>query len=212
MLKHHHFFILTAAQAPAARRLIDIGLQEGRSNHHPGQGTANRRFFVANSTLELLYIDDADEAMNGRAAKLGLLQRFQDENASPFGLIVQEEPDSDGEPFPGWRYCPEYFADDQCFQVGENYAELREPLCICMPTNLPRSATAAVIDNPDWRLTGLRIDVPLRRPSRVLRTVASCAPLSLRPDRPHHLELEFNSALQQQFRDLRPELPLTVRW
>ena len=210
MLQLHHFFILTSRQAPAAQRLIDIGLIEGSSNRHPGQGTANRRFFVANSTLELLYIDDADEAMNGRAAQLGLLQRVQTENASPFGLVMHTE--SDAEAFPGWRYCPEYFADDQCFQVGENFAELCEPLCICMPTNLPQSATASAIDNPDWRLTELRVDVPLRKPSPVLSSVSSCAPLSLRLNRPHHMELEFNSAQQQQFCDLRPDLALTVRW
>ena len=30
-------------------RLIRLGLREGSPNQHPGQGTANRRFFFANS-------------------------------------------------------------------------------------------------------------------------------------------------------------------
>ncbi len=40
-----HFFILTDPGAPQAELLTEIGLVEGTPNDHPGQGTANRRFF-----------------------------------------------------------------------------------------------------------------------------------------------------------------------
>jgi hypothetical protein len=49
-----HFFILTEKFAPEAKLLTDLGLVEGTSNSHPGQGAANRRFFFANTALELL--------------------------------------------------------------------------------------------------------------------------------------------------------------
>ena len=62
-LRLDHFFIL--AEAASADRLIDLGLREGTPNSHPGQGTANRRFFLANAMLEILYIRDAQEARNG---------------------------------------------------------------------------------------------------------------------------------------------------
>jgi hypothetical protein len=212
MLQHDHFFILTSPGTPAAQRLIDIGLIEGSSNRHPGQGTANRRFFLANSTLELLYVSDVHESDHGPAAKLGFNQRLRDNNASPFGLIVRSDPDSGLSPFPGWRYYPQYFTDDQCFHVGENASQLQEPLCICMPVNLPRSARPATAENADWHLTELRIDIPLPAASLALQTVAKCAPISLRLDRPHHLELVFNKAQQGQQCDLRPDLPMTVRW
>lgn len=51
-----HFFILTSPGAPEADALVQLGLIEGTSNAHPGQGTANRRFFFANTTIEFLYI------------------------------------------------------------------------------------------------------------------------------------------------------------
>jgi hypothetical protein len=212
MLQHDHFFILTSPGAPAAQRLIDIGLIEGSSNRHPGQGTANRRFFLANSTLELLYVSDAQEADHGPAAKLGFNQRLRDNDASPFGLISRPNLDSTRDPFPGWRYCPQYFADDQCFHVGENASELQEPLCICMPANLPRPASSAIAENADWHLTELRIDIPLSAASIALQSVVECAPISLRFDRPHHIQLVFNAARQGQHCDLRPDLPMTVRW
>jgi hypothetical protein len=40
--------------APEAERIAAFGLCEGPSNVHPGQGTANRRFFFRNAMLELL--------------------------------------------------------------------------------------------------------------------------------------------------------------
>jgi hypothetical protein len=39
-----HVFILVEPKAEVADRLLASGFQEGPSNTHPGQGTANRRF------------------------------------------------------------------------------------------------------------------------------------------------------------------------
>jgi len=44
-----------------------MGLTEGTRNDHPGQGTANRRFFFSNTALELLYVSDANEAEEGNS-------------------------------------------------------------------------------------------------------------------------------------------------
>jgi hypothetical protein len=48
-----HFFVCCAAGAPEAEALTQRGLREGSSNTHPGQGTANRRFFFENLYLEV---------------------------------------------------------------------------------------------------------------------------------------------------------------
>jgi len=41
-----HVFICTAPGAPCAEEIVQLGLHEGAPNQHPGQGTANRRFFL----------------------------------------------------------------------------------------------------------------------------------------------------------------------
>ena len=138
-----HFFILTAPGAPQADLLSGMGLVEGTRNVHPGQGTANRRFFFSNTALELLFVRDANEAANGRGSRLRILERTENTNASPFGLIVRAASESTGVPFPGWRYCPEYFRADQCFRVGDNSDVLEEPLCICIPNTPPAPAGKA---------------------------------------------------------------------
>lgn len=51
-----HVFVSASRGAPEARKLIELGLLEGSPNRHPGQGTANRRFFFANAMLELSWV------------------------------------------------------------------------------------------------------------------------------------------------------------
>ena len=61
------FFILVDPCASQADLLTELGLIKGTPNEHPGQGTANRRFILSNTALELLYVRDEDEALNGPA-------------------------------------------------------------------------------------------------------------------------------------------------
>ncbi len=208
----HHFFIITDPGAPQADLLSGIGLIEGTRNDHPGQGTANRRFFLSNATLELLYVRNANEAANGRGSRLRFAERAVDPKASPFGLIVRATAGTTDAPFPGWRYCPEYFQADQCFHVGENSDLLEEPLCIAMPLGLPLSKSQSQPRNPLKTLTEVRISIPVVRPSVTLEAIAECERISLRLNEPHRMELVFNEEKEGQSKDMTPELPLLVRW
>jgi hypothetical protein len=207
-----HFFILTEPGSPQAVLVSGIGLKEGTSNNHPGQGTANRRFFFSNSTLELLYVSDMEEAENGRARRLRFAERVTNTNASPFGLIVRTVEGSTDIPFPSWKYCPEYFKDDQCFLVGENSDLLEETLCIYMTGNLPDHKSQQHPENAGWTMTELRISVPVTKPSSTLEAVAKCKAVTLQLGEPHGMELIFNEEQDGQKKDMRPELPLIVRW
>ena len=77
-------------------------------------------------------------------------------------------------PFAGWKYCPDYFASDQCFHVGSNSDTLEEPLCIVMPENLPQRKEVPAPENPDWLLTELRISVPSAKLSNPLAEISKC--------------------------------------
>ena len=208
----HHFFILTEPGAPQADRIADLGLIEGSRNTHPGQGTANRRFFFLNTVLELLYVHDMEEAVSGPGRRLGIAERSTNPAASPFGLIVKASSGASGVPFNSWRYCPEYFASDQCFLVGENADRLEEPLCICMPLNLSIAGADPQRSNPEMNLTSLRISVPVANPSPTLQTFAECPGVSLGLSEPHRLELVFNDGRDGVYNDMAPSLPVILRW
>ena len=98
-----HAFICTRVGAPEARKLIEFGLREGTANRHPGQGTANRRFFFRNAMLELLWVEDAGEARSGQTHDTRLWERWSaaGQEASPFGIILRPKDRSQSQiPFP----------------------------------------------------------------------------------------------------------------
>ncbi len=207
-----HFLIFTDKEASLCELVSNIGLIEGTSSNHPGQGTANHRFFLPNSILELIYVRDVNEALNGRGSRLHFAERAADTNASPFGLIAKAVTDSKDALFPGWRYYPEYLRDDQYFYVGENSNLLEEPLCVCMPANLSRPEARPQLENPLWILTELRISVPVIQPSLTLQTFSKCKSVSLRLNEPHQMELVFNEKKEGRSKDMTPEYPVVFHW
>ena len=85
----HH--LLLRAGAPEADALIARGLHEGPGNSHPGQGTVNRRFFFRNLYLELLWVEDFDEAQAPEARRTGLWDRWinRHNGSCPLGLVFR---------------------------------------------------------------------------------------------------------------------------
>ena len=132
-----HVFILCAAGAPEARALTDLGLIEGSSNRHPGQGTACRRFFFDSWYLELLWVEDAQEAQREPARRVGLWERWtgRASGGCPFGVILRPgpgAPDSPPPPFPAWSYQPVYFPAGLSIDVSSD-ASPTEPLFFWLP-------------------------------------------------------------------------------
>src|SRR5438552_2189888 len=80
-----------APGAPAADRLVALGLSEGSGNVHQGQGTANRRFFFRNAMVELIWVSDEREAQSDLVAPLRLWERarYRQTGAAPFGLCLR---------------------------------------------------------------------------------------------------------------------------
>lgn len=199
--------------APGAGRLSEIGFVEGPGNVHPGQGTANRRFFTDGFTIELLYVSDVEEAATGAGRGLGILARSRDAAASPFGLVVRVAECAAVSDFPNWKYFPDYFSDDLCFHVGNNSSDLSEPLCICMPPRLPKASAAATEHaNPGWRLTQLEVRVPGNAPSEVLSRFTAMDGVRVVCGRPHRMTMQFNDAVAGKAEDLAPDLPLVLHW
>ena len=212
-LKLDHIFIITEPGAAVGNQLVQLGLIEGPANTHPGQGTANRRFYFNGFVLELLFVADATEARTGAGRELGIWQRSQAVTASPFGLVVRVEDPRREPTFDHWRYYPDYFNGAMCFFVGVNSSLSAEPLCICMPPALPEKPVANTAEyNNDWNLTGVELSSTAAALSPVLQHFGDIPDVSLQSGVHHHLELAFNHTASSQIADLRPDLPLTLRW
>jgi len=207
-----HIFILASTDAPEADALVELGLIEGTSNSHPGQGTANRRFFFANTTLEFLYINNIAEAMNGAGKGLRFAERAIDIDGSPFGLVTRVSAESSVPTFPAWQYFPDYFPKPMCFYVGENSDNFSEPLCICMPPALPKPKNAPAPNNSGWSLTELHLSIPGIGASAALSAFGECELVTLRFNEDHRLKLVFNNSQEDISENFMPDLPLVIEW
>ncbi|HJY40466.1 MAG TPA: VOC family protein [Steroidobacteraceae bacterium] len=217
-----HVFVSASVGAPEAQRLIDLGLVEGRSNRHPGQGTANRRFFFANSMLELIWVEDEREARSDLepARRLHLWERWsgRDGAACPFGVCLRPTAgQSDVAPFPAWDYRPTYWPTG--YPVANNSTVDTEPLVIYL--RMHRRIDTAPEDQrqpymhalPIRELTALRMFGPgAAAPSAAMLAVLGSGAFSFQPAPRPLLELGFDGERQGQRADLRPALPLVLLW
>ncbi|MBX2869773.1 MAG: hypothetical protein KTR18_13930 [Acidiferrobacterales bacterium] len=205
----HHFFILTEPGGTAGEVLINLGLKESFSRDHPGQGTSNRRFELANSMLELLWVRDEEEAIAGPGRDLKLTDRIGYTNASPFGIILGCGENSLSQPpFTGWSYQPEYFEPPMAFHVGENADNILEPLCIYAPFMQPIAVEESKCTLRS--LSHINITTTVDPLSNVLNAVSSAEKLSIESGDEHLLEVYLDTDKSCRTEDLRPDLPLII--
>lgn len=215
-LEIDHAFILVDAPDKVGELLVEFGLEESFSRDHPGQGTSNRRFTFANGMLELLWLRDKDEAINGPGKGLQFCSRCNEATASPFGLVVNRTQDVDSltsekeMPFEGWEYQPDYFKAPMAFYVGENAKDVSEPLCIYVPFMAPPQRP---VDEGMFR-TLSQITVHTAKPnlSRVLSKLNHADRLRILSSDQHLMELTLDKNRQCKSKDFRPDIPLVIHY
>lgn len=216
-----HLFIWTAPGAPAAQPLIDAGFAEGPSNIHPGQGTANRRFFFENTMLELLWVHDIAEALGEGTAPTTLGDRFLQQGvaASAFGLCLRPHGAVSGEPpFAGWRYQPSYLPAPLSVWVGGNAPRLAEPFLFYLsfgkrPDAVPvekRPPLVHPVGAREITTVRLRLPYPLATASPQLKLVADTPGIIIESGVSEQMELIFDRGQAGRSLNFWPHLPLIV--
>ena len=209
-----HIMIFCNVGAPEACALTDRGLHEGPGNTHPGQGSANRRFFFPNAYLELLWIENSVEAQSPEARDTRLFERWRGraKGACPFGLVFR--PGSRGPDVPpaSWTYAPRYFPPGFTIEVARDLPE-NEPLLFYLPF-----AKASLVENLGTDEGAVRIgsitDVTVHLPqtqmlSPALNSLVASGAVTAEPAREYLLDL-FHSGGTSQVIDLRPQLALRL--
>jgi Glyoxalase-like domain len=221
VLELDHLFVCVDVGAPEAERLVDFGLTEGTRNVHPGQGTANRRFFFRNAFLELLWVHDPVEAQSEPSRPTGLWSRWSQRNsaASPFAVCLRPaRPDSKEVPFPSWEYRPSYLPAPKSFYIARDtprsepmwcYLSFgRRPDAADFPAHQPLEHTVGFQE-----ITHVRITTPSADDaSQAARIVSGLGMVALANGSEHLLELTFDGGTQGRTKDFRPAPPLVFRW
>lgn len=219
-LELDHIFILASPGAPEAEQLRALGLSEGSRNVHPGQGTANRRFYFENVMLELIWVEDATEAQSDLAAPTGLWERmrWRESGASPFGVCLRDSEGGAPElPFATQEYRPPYVPPGSAIAIAAGVPP-EEPLLFATPFGRRPDDAVAGQREPLHHAAGMReltaIHLTLAASPTVSSALQGVAELGIvritHGDTPL-LELWFDDGRGQQA-DLRAALPLVVYW
>lgn len=216
-----HIFICTENKAPSGDLLVEFGLVEGSSNKHPGQGTANRRFYFRNFMLELLWIENLEEAQSERTKLMRLFERCESTSNkySPFGIGFRPTKEiGETPPFPSWDYHPVYLPESLKIQIADN-TPLSEPMYFYLSFAMRQDKVAADKREPMEHkvplneVTNVKIcvnqDIPLSTSAYILNQLHN---LSIENDKEHFVELEFDNGTLNQSKDFRPNLPLLIKW
>ncbi len=212
-----HVFICVPPGAPAAEALLQFGLVEGSGNTHPGQGTANRRFFFDNAFIELLWLADAAEARSATTRPTLLFERLTagaGAPVAPFGVCLRPcGPDGKAAPFPSWQYRPAYLPPGLAVEVAD--APPSEPMWFFLAFGARPDAAPPERRQPMQAPGGLRRITSLRitGPARGARSAAAAASgVELLDGDAHLLEIGFDGGGAGSSHDFRPGLPLLLRW
>jgi hypothetical protein len=212
-----HVFICVSVGGEEASALAAFGLTEGTPNAHPGQGTACRRFFFANSYLELLWVSNAVDAQSERVQPTHLFERWtrRASGACPLGLGFRSQTEHDvSVPFSNWEYRPPYLPAPLCLQVATNASRLTEPMLFYLPVGL-RSAKRPMPAHRTHLREVTRVEVVSPHADRLsseMAAVTAAGLAQLRAGPEYFVELGFEGESQAQQADFRPLLPLVFRW
>lgn len=213
-----HVFVCCSVGGHEAAALARLGLTEGTSNTHPGQGSASRRFFFENAYLELFWVSNREEAQGPRARATRLWERWsqRDAGACPFALVLRPEGEGDrGPPFATWPYHPLYLP-----------AHLAIDVAVDTPLTEPALFHIAFARRPDQVGTQpLAHLLGLRQITGVSIALSGSSPLSAAAEAVQRaglvefsrgdddlMTLAFDHGAAGGSADLRPDLPLRLEW
>jgi hypothetical protein len=207
----------TASSAHAfSQQLSTLGFSEGSSNRHPGQGTANHRFFFDGFMLEFLFVDDLVGLSDKRAKQLGLLNRFSDTSCSPFGIASRRScaAMSDAN-YAFGIYKPHYLPPHLQIQVAKGPLD-SEPLWFHLPfvggsteQDRPADKEARVHANKAFRLTSLVIEMPFEA-SAASTDIADKLNIKLNVGERHAAHMVFDEGRQGIQLSVSDSMPLTI--
>jgi hypothetical protein len=213
-----HVFVLCAEGAPEAEALLRLGLREGSGNRHPGQGTANRRFFFRNAYVELVWVAEPEEAGAEAVRPTRLFERWsrRGKDACPFGIVLRpaEGRSGDAPPFDAFAYRPRYLPPGAAIDIARD-TPLCEPGLFYMGfARAPDASRNEPVDHaiPGREVTGLKVRVSCReRRSGSAARLEAAGLLSYEEGDDWLLEVTLDGGASTEA-DLRPALPLLFRW
>jgi hypothetical protein len=217
----HVFICVSPGADEEARALASFGLNEGKPNTHPGQGTACRRFSFLNAYIELLWVSNEAEARSEITQPTHLWERWvsRGSGSCPFGLGFRPGPQVEKPPFPAWEYRPPYLPESWSLQVATNAEVVTEPMLFYLPfLHRPEARPGTEVRKVEHKaglpeITRVELLTPCGSSlSPALEAVVGTGFVRMRTGKEHLVEVGFDGESLGRTADCRPVLPLVLHW
>ena len=211
-----HIFIFSNRNGKEADRLVDFGFAEGSSRVHPGQGTKNRKFYVENFFLEILWVVNEQEIQREPASKTKLWERskFEENDCSPFGLCLVNSISTDRLFEKSEIYQPEYFPIGMSIDVITNKQNPNLPWTFRLPYRGEKKGHNEPVKHSNGikKLTRWEFEIKTgNRKTGFEDYFKNNTSIAFKKGNRNHLTLEFDNKVQEKINEF-PELNLTVKY
>lgn len=223
-LAFDHASIMVSPGAPERASLEQAGLQISPDvNRNEGQGTASVAVEFQNSYLELVWVD-ASVTVSPSAERA--VQKFRNRAAwrtsgyCPFGIASRRTTDEKlALPFPTWSWAADWMPEGVEMVMLTPREDTHSPALYIEPRALTdqdkQAALAARFHHPlgVHRITSVRLVSPKTyQPIESLAYLQKQKIVGFRQSEEWLLELTFDDGKKKRSKDLRPTLPLVLRY
>jgi len=219
-----HVWIMVSPSAPQRAALERAGFQISREvNHHEGTGTSSIPVEFDNGYLELIWLDPAvpiSPGLERAAEKYKQRMLWRTSGWCPFGIGLRRTTTQNvAFPFPTWSWTADWMPKGSSMEMLTPRDDTRSPALFVEPLSFTdtkeQAARAALYHHAIGvhRITAVRLVSPKAYQRIVPITyLEERHLLSVAADDQWRLELTFDDGKKGKSADLRPDLPLIVRY
>jgi len=219
--------IVVSPGAPERSALERIGLRfDPQVNRHDGQGTASVTVELENAYLELTWVEPTVPISPGLervTEKFRQRAAWRTSGASPIGIALRRRPGApEALPFPTWSARADWMQPGESIEILTPKTASRAPnlWVVARSGGLPYDESGQArnprpIGHPLGvrRLTGVRlVEASPPDPESPTGVLTRLGLAKVEPGDSWLLELTLDGGARGETRDLRPELPLVLRY
>ena len=224
-LEFDHVWIMVSPNAPERAALERAGFQISPNiNRHEGQGTSSATVEFQNAFLELMWPDSTVPVAPGLARAAEKFQKrmlWRTSGWCPIGIGFRRTAPSDDNPlpFPTWVVTAPWLPAGSALEILTPRDDTRSPSLFITPGALTdmgeQAARASRYHHPigAHRVTAIRLVSPKTyQPIEPLVYLQKRHVIGVEQGEEWLIELTFDGGKGQKSKDLRPDLPLIIRY